>query len=259
MPSNGFRPVLRGLTLLSTVLLFAAKGDPQLVVEGPHPLARGRYEFRVAGKQVGFEDWKTFFTKDSFILAGSGQITERAAKYEFRFTMGKDFSPRELEIELSIGDQKLAGTYEFSSEEAHQVVTGPQSRSERRLRMPAGYKADFGSPLFNFHALHQQTFVRGQPKILDVVLISLPTLVASATQESYTYLGTEPLDRKGTRVEARHFRFETFVEGQPYLAEIWVDADGMPLVIRRGEGASLEETELVQMEKVPRRRIQLKP
>jgi len=255
MPLNCFGQALGRLTLLATLLLFPATGHPQLVVEGPHPLARGRYEFRVGGKQVGFEDWKTFFTRDSFILAGNAQITEPAVKYGFRFTMGTDFSPKELDIELTLGSRKLAGTYEFSAEEAHQVVTSSQSRSERRVRMPAGYKADFGSPLFNFHALHQQSFVRGQPKMFDVVLISLPTLVASATQQTYTYLGNEPLDRKGTKVDARHFRFETSVDGQPYLAEIWTDADGMPLLIRRGSGASLEETELVQMETLPRRRV----
>ncbi len=259
MPSNRSSQALGRLTLLSTVLLFPAAGHPQLVVEGPHPLARGRYEIRVGGRQVGFEDWKSFFTKDSFILSGSAQITQPAAKYEFRFTMGPHFSPKELDIEVIFDSQKLTGTYEFSAEEAHQVVTGQQSRSERRVRMPAGYKADFGSPLFNFHALHQQSFVRGQPKMFDVLFVALPTLVASAAQQTYTYLGNELLDRLGKKVDARHFRFETFVDGQPYLAEIWTDVDGMPLLIRRGSGASLEETELVQMEKVPRRQPRKTP
>lgn len=253
MPLQGSCQCLVRLGFVCALLLVPCKANAQLVVEGPHPLASGRYQFRVGGKQVGFEDWKSFYTRDAFILSSRAKVSEPAIEYQFRLTMGRDFSPTELEIELTMGGQKLTGSYEFSAEEAHQVVTGAQSRSERRVRLPAGYRVDFGSPLFNYHTIHGQSFPQGEPRMLDVLFVAMPSLAATATQQTYTYLGNELLDRKKARVDARHFRFDTFVDGQIYAAEIWTDPEGLPLLIRRGSGASLEETELTEMEIQPRR------
>jgi len=209
-------------------------------------IIHGRYAIAQGGKRIGEERFRLVghAIESEVELASAVPVTER-----IRIALDSARAPSEVEITLSIGDEKTYGRFRADRGAGQlRAFVQPQTGAsiERILPLPEDAELGHISPLFSLVTCGRLRLRPGERRDLQIIQLAMPTLLPEPRRQRWRRLpDVELLSSPAGAIVAADYSVTPLEEGREEL-RLQTNLLGLPLRTRIQTADSVGEYVLVE-------------